>query len=136
MVVSPGVPLLTRRRPPATAGESRSAACHRADDHEGFVAGHDAIRKRAVGIIMRDIGLTGEEADERPALRRPSITDRAEQLRKLRLQRVEHGALSDLVGHGEADLAVYLGQLAQVVRKDDPNGVAHGTLTTVSAPRR
>src|SRR3954471_23285481 len=64
------------REPPSAAGD-------RADHEERFAAGCDRFRQDYVDRVMREILATGKEAEERPALLRHVVADRAAQHRKI-----------------------------------------------------
>ncbi len=55
----------------------------------GSCAGRDGVRQRRVGRLQREIFLAGKVTDERPALMRDMIADRAAQHRIAGLERVE-----------------------------------------------
>src|SRR4051794_35357893 len=90
-------------------------------------AGRDRRGQRRVGRLVREVLLTGEEPHEGPPLVRGLVADRAAQVRITLLECVEHRPLGDLTGDVDLDLAVDLGDVAQVCRKDDSD---HGSVCT------
>src|SRR5262245_18648166 len=114
----------------ARAAASWLAARHRAHDQERLVARGHRVGQRGVGGLVGQVLLAGEESDERPALLRHLVADRAAQHRVRRLEGVEDGARGDRRGHVELHLAADLGEGPQVRGQDDAD---HGSVCASTA---
>src|SRR5437899_12059840 len=88
-------------------------------DDKGLLSGRDRIGQRGVRRLMGQILLTGEEAQERPALLRDVVADGAAQHGIAGLERVEDRALRDLALDLEHQLAADVRQVSQMWREYD-----------------
>lgn len=101
------------------------AAGHRAHHAERLGARGHLVGQRVVRRIEGEVAPAGEEADERPALRRRVVADRPAQDRMAGLERVEDARQRGRVPRVEPHFAVHTGERAQVMRQRDPD---HGSV--------
>ncbi len=83
-------------------------------------SGNGAVRR-----FVRQIFLTGEEAQKGPTLLRDVIADRALQHRIGRLDRVEHRALRHRTFYLNFDFVPDVRQRTKMLRKFNANGYCH-----------
>jgi hypothetical protein len=105
------------------AGES--AAGHGADDQKRLGSLRDGTGQCGVGRLVGQILPAGEEPQERPALSRGVVADRAAQHRIGGLESIEHRALRHPALEGQPHLPLDARQRPQVRREHDAD---HGSV--------
>ena len=105
------------------------------EDQEGLGSRGDGVGQRGVGLLVRQILAAGEEAQERAALLRDVIADRAAQHRVTGFERVEDGALRELPSDLEFDFAVDVRQSSQMWREDNADHASVWTSTESTGGR-
>src|SRR5690348_1686485 len=113
----------------------RLASSDGAYDEKRLGTGGDGVRKRCVGLLVREILAAGEKAQEGPAQLRDVIADGAAEHRVAGFEGVENGALRDLAGDLEFDFAANVREASQVRREYDANHASVWTSTESTAGR-
>ena len=107
--------------------KSGLAAGNRPDDEKGLFPRCDGVGQRSIWRLKRIVLFAGEEAQERTALLRDMIADRATQHRILGFESVEHRALRDRTLDVELHLGTDARQRPQMSGEYDAN---HGSVWT------
>jgi len=95
------------------------AAGDGSEDQEGLGPRGDGVWQRSVGLLVGEILAAGEETQERAALLRDVIADRAAEHRVTGFERVENGALRGLASDLELNFTANVRQSSQMWREDD-----------------
>jgi len=103
------------------------AASHGPHDQKWLCAHRDRVGQRGIRWFMRQIPLTGEEPNERPALVRDVVADRPAQHRILGFQCVQDRAQRRRPFNPELDLFADARQHPQMMREYDSD---HGRVWT------
>src|SRR6266478_5550824 len=115
--------------------KSGLAAGNGPDDEKGLFPRFDGVGKRAIRRLERIVFLASEEAQERTALLRDVIADRAAQHRILGLEGVEHRALRDRTVDVELHLRTDARQRPQMSGEYDADHRSVWTSTESTAGR-
>jgi hypothetical protein len=91
---------------PAVSGTGEtSTARHRPNHEEGLVPRDDGFRESCLGIVVRDVLFTDEEADERATFLGDRVSNRPEQHGVSLFEGVDHRTLAGDAGYLEFNLA-------------------------------
>src|SRR2546422_5812873 len=97
-----------------------SAAGDGPNDEKGLRPGRDRVGQRRVRGLVGQISLTGEEPQERPALRGHVVADRPTERGIACLERVEHRRPRDRAGNFEQHVVFDVRQVPQMRREGGP----------------
>src|SRR5262245_39124347 len=90
-----------------------------ADNPKRFVAGGNRLGQHLIRRLVRPVFLAGKKTNQRPALFRDMIADRAAEVGKLSFEGVDSRSKRNRRRDVEGDFAVNVGNRSQVVWKKD-----------------